>query len=133
MYPVDINYNSSSPPSFLLTTTYLSLIDAMAGTVSLDSRLLKQLSFALQSGIKLYKTVQTFQTQSHSALGLLEELDDLNRILSSFTEAIGASTNVDLSALRLLFLRYGNAYTAFEEEVLECVSRSSCNSTNFQN
>jgi hypothetical protein len=43
----------------------------MAGTVNLDSVLLKQLSFALQSGIKLYKTVENTQTQSHSALDLL--------------------------------------------------------------
>jgi hypothetical protein len=105
----------------------------MAGTANLDSGLLKQLSFALQSGIKLYKTVQSFQTQSQSALSLLEELDDLNGILSSFTEAIGASTDVELSALRLPLLRCGNACTEFEEEVLKCLSRSGGNPTNFQN
>ncbi|PVH68117.1 hypothetical protein DL98DRAFT_235877 [Cadophora sp. DSE1049] len=104
----------------------------MAGTVSLDSGLLNQLSFALQSGIKLYKTVQSFQTQSHSALSLLEELDDLNGILNSFTEAIGAPTDVELSALRLPLLRCGNACTEFEEEVLKCLSRSGGNLTNFQ-
>jgi hypothetical protein len=64
----------------------------MAGTVSRDSELPKQLSFALQAGIKLHKTVQNFQ--SHSTLSLLEELDDLNGILSSFTEAIGAPTDL---------------------------------------
>ncbi len=104
----------------------------MAGTVSLDSGLLNQLSFALQSRIKLYKTVQSFQTQSHSALSLLEELDDLNGILNSFTEAIGAPTDVELSALRLPLLRCGNACTEFEEEVLKCLSRSGGNLTNFQ-
>lgn len=104
----------------------------MAGTVSLDSGLLKQLSFALQSGIKLYKAVQSFQTQSHSTLSLLEELDDLNGILNSFTEAIGAPTDVELSALRLPLLRCGNACTEFEEEVLKYLSRSGGNLTNFQ-
>lgn len=124
----------SSPPTatfFLLTSTYLS-VDTMAGTVNLDSVLLKQLSFALQSGIKLYKTVESTQTQSHSALGLLEELHDLNGILSSFTEAIGVSADVEFYALRLPLQRCGNACTEFETEVLKCLSRSGGNSTNFQ-
>jgi hypothetical protein len=132
MYRADITYNSS-PPSFLLTTTYISLIDAMAGTVSLESGLLEQLGFAWQSGIKLYKTVQSVQTQSHPTLGLLEELDDLKGILSSFTEAIGAPTDMDLSALRLPLLRCGNACAEFEQEILKCLSRPGGNRTNFQN
>jgi hypothetical protein len=78
----------------------------------------------LQSGIKPYKTVESFQTQSHSTLSLLEALDDLNGILNSFTEGIGAPTDVDLSALRLPLLRCGNACTEFEEVVLKCLSRS---------
>jgi hypothetical protein len=104
----------------------------MAGTVNLDSVLLKQLSFALHSGIKLYRTVESTQTQSHSALGLLEELDDLNGILSSFTDAIGVSADVEFYALRLPLQRCGNACTEFEKEVLKCLSRSGGNSTNLQ-
>jgi hypothetical protein len=104
----------------------------MAGTVNLDSVLLRQLSFALQSGIKLYKTVECTQTQSQSALSLLEELDDLNGILSSFAEAIGVSADVEFYALRLPLQRCGNACTEFEKEVLKCLSRSGGNSTNFQ-
>lgn len=101
----------------------------MAGTVSPDSGLPKQLIFTLQSGIKLYKTVQSFRSQS--TLGLQEELDDLNGILSSFTEAISAPTDVDLSALHLPLLRCGNACGEFEQEVLKCLSRSGGNRTNF--
>ena len=102
----------------------------MAGTVSLDSGLPKQFEFALKSGIKLYKTVQS--SQSHSTVGLLEELNDLNRILSSFTEAIGAPTDVDLSALRLPLQRCGNACGELELEVLKCLSLSGGNRTDFQ-
>lgn len=103
----------------------------MAGIVNLDSALLKQLSFALQSGIKLYETIESTQSQSHSALSLLEELDDLNGILSSFTEVIGVSADVEFYALRLPLQRCGNACTEFEKEVLKCLSRSGGNSTNF--
>lgn len=56
----------------------------------------------------------------------------MNGILNSFTEAIGAPTDVELSALRLPLLRCGNACTEFEEEVLKCLSRSGGNLTNFQ-
>jgi hypothetical protein len=61
----------------------------------------------LQSGIKPYKTVESFQTQSHSTLSLLEALDDLNGILNSFTEAIGAPT--EWTCLLSVFLYYDAA------------------------
>jgi hypothetical protein len=96
----------------------------MAEPISLASGLLALTTFALQSSIALYKTVQSFQSHPQRVRDLTEELEALTGVLGPLTETISATTDVDLSALDLPLLRCGNACKEFEQEIMKCSSRS---------
>lgn len=108
------------------------MIDAMAEPISLASGLLALTTFACQSSITLYKTVQSFQFHPKRVRDLKEELEALSGVLGSLTETVSATTDVDLSALDLPLLRCGNACKEFEQEIMKCSSRSGGSRTSFR-
>jgi hypothetical protein len=104
----------------------------MADPISLASGLLTLAGFAFQASITLYQTVQSFQFHPKQIRDLKDELEALTGILSSLTETVGATTDVDLSALDLPLLRCGNACKDFEQEIIKCSSRSGGSRTSFR-
>lgn len=96
----------------------------MAEPISLASGLLALATFACQSSIALYSTVQSFKVHPKRVRDLEEELKDLSGVLHSLTDTVCATTDIDLSALDLPLLRCGNACKEFEQELLKCSSRS---------
>ena len=104
----------------------------MAEPIGLASGLLALATFAFQSSITLYETVQSFQVHPKRVRDLKEELEALSGVLDALTKTVGATTNVDLSALHLPLLRCGNACREFEQEIMKCSSRSGGSRTSFR-
>ncbi|KIW87200.1 uncharacterized protein Z519_12102 [Cladophialophora bantiana CBS 173.52] len=104
----------------------------MAEPIGLASGLLALATFAFQSSITLYNTVQSFQSHPARVRDLLEELQALNGVLGPLTETVGTITDVDLSALDLPLLRCGNSCKEFEQEIKKCSSRSGGSRTSFR-
>lgn len=103
----------------------------MAEAIGVASGLLALASFAFQSSITLYETVQSFQFHPKRVRDLKEELEALGGVLKSLT-TVGAQPDVDLSALDLPLLRCGSACKEFEQEIIKCSSRSSSSRTSFR-
>jgi hypothetical protein len=104
----------------------------MAEAIGVVSGLLALATFAFQSSVTLFKTVQSFQFHPKRVRELLEDLQALTGVLSSLTETVGAATDVDLSSLDLPLLRCGNACKEFEQEIMKCSSRSGGSRTSFR-
>ncbi|KAH7309341.1 hypothetical protein BKA65DRAFT_519640 [Rhexocercosporidium sp. MPI-PUGE-AT-0058] len=104
----------------------------MAEPIGLASGLLTLAGFAFQASITLYQTVQSFKFHPKQLRDLKDELEALSGVLSSLTETVSATTDVDLSALDLPLLRCGNACKEFGEEIMSCSSRSGANRTSFR-
>jgi len=104
----------------------------MAEPIGLASGLLTLATFAFQSSIALFKTVQSYQFHPKRVRDLSEEVDALSAVLGSLTETVSATTDVDLSALHLPLLRCGNACKEFEQEIIKCSSRSGGSRTSFR-
>lgn len=77
------------------------MIDAMAEPIGVASGLLTLATFAFQSSIALYQTVQSFQFHPKRVRDLEDELEALSGVLGSLTETVSATTDVDFSALDL--------------------------------
>ncbi|KAI3326534.1 hypothetical protein HD806DRAFT_487509 [Xylariaceae sp. AK1471] len=103
-----------------------------AETIGLASGLLALSTFAFQSSITLYKTVQSFQFHPKYVRELNEELEALNGVLCSLSDTITASIDVDLSALKLPLLSCGRACNEFEQLIIKCSSRSGGSRTSFR-
>jgi hypothetical protein len=107
----------------------------MAEAIGLASGLLGMASFAFQSSITLYNTVQSFQFHPKRVRDLKEELEALSGVLGSLTERVSATTattDVDLSALDLPLRQCGNACKDFDKEIMKCSSRSGGSRTSFR-
>lgn len=104
----------------------------MAEPIGVASGLLTLATFAFQSSIALYQTVQSFQFHPKRVRDLEEELEALSGVLGSLTETVGAATDVDLSALDLPLRRCGNACKEFGQEITKCSSRSGGSRTSFR-
>lgn len=104
----------------------------MAEPISLASGLLALATFAFQSSITLYQTIQSFRSHPKNVRDLIEELEALNAVLSPLPDVISATTDVDLSAVDLPLLRCGTACKDFEKQIRECVSQSSDNRTSLR-
>ena len=110
----------------------ITVIYPMAEPIGLAAGLLALATFAFQSSITLYKTVQSFQFHPKRVRDLEEELEALSGVLGSLTQTVGATTDVDLSALDLPLRRCGNACKEFEQEIMKCSSQSSGSRTSFR-
>lgn len=104
----------------------------MAEPIGVAAGLLGLATFAFQSSVALYKTVQSFQFHPKRVRDLKEELEALSGVLGSLTEMASATTDVDLSALDLPLQRCGNACKDFEQEIIKCSSRSGVSRTSFR-
>ncbi|RFU36254.1 hypothetical protein B7463_g75, partial [Scytalidium lignicola] len=104
----------------------------MAEPIGIASGLLALTIFAFQASTTLYQTVQSFQFHPRIVRDLKDELEALSGVLSSLTETISNTTDVDLTALELPLQRCGNACKEFEQEILKCSSRSGGNRTSFR-
>ena len=91
----------------------------MAEAIGLASGLVALATFAFRSGIGLYQTIQSLQNHPKNVRDLCEELETLNNVLGSLADTVGATTDVDLSALELPLLRCGNACKEFEQQLLK--------------
>ena len=104
----------------------------MVEPIGLASGLLTLATFAFQSSIALCQTVQSFQSHPKRVRDLIEELEALTGVLGALAETVGATTDVDLSALDLPLLRCGNSCKEFEQEILKCSSRAGGSRTSFR-
>ncbi|KAE8381497.1 hypothetical protein BDV26DRAFT_278708 [Aspergillus bertholletiae] len=104
----------------------------MAEPIGLASGLLALTTFAFQSSITLYETVNSFRSHSSRVRDLTDELEALSGVLGPLKDLLDSTTDVDLSALELPLLRCGNACSEFEQELIKCSSRSGNGRTSFR-
>ncbi|KAM4056419.1 hypothetical protein HRG_014773 [Hirsutella rhossiliensis] len=105
----------------------------MAEPVGLASGLLALATFAFQSSITLYSTVQSFRDHPKRVRDLIDELEALSGVLGPLTETVSAVHTVDLSALDRPLLRCGHACAEFNQELMKCVSQSGGTQTRLSN
>jgi hypothetical protein len=103
----------------------------MAEPIGIASGILALAVFAFQSSTRLYQLVQSFQSHQRVVRELGGELEDLNGILRSLQET-AASTDADLTTLRLPLLRCGKACKDFEAIIVKCTTHSSGPRTSFR-
>lgn len=103
----------------------------MAEPIGIASGLLALAAFAFQSSTQLYQLVQSFQSHQKDVRGIREELQDLNGVLRSLQET-AASTDADLTTLKLPLLRCGKACKDFEAMIIRCTAHSSGSRTSFR-
>ncbi|KAF4620150.1 hypothetical protein G7Y89_g14671 [Cudoniella acicularis] len=103
----------------------------MADPIGIASGLLALAVFAFQSSTQLYQLVESFQNNQRVVRELKEELEALNGVLRSLQET-AASTDADLTSLKLPLLRCGNACRDFEAVILKCTAHSSGSKTSFR-
>ncbi|KAJ5194660.1 uncharacterized protein N7498_008098 [Penicillium cinerascens] len=104
----------------------------MAEPIELVSGIAALATFASQSSMTLYKTVQSFQFHPKRVRDLTEELESFNKVLRRLEETVGVATDLDLSALELPLWRCGNACTDFDEVIARCAARSSASRISFR-
>lgn len=104
----------------------------MAEAIGIASGILTLVSFAFKSSVALSTTIQSFQTHPKRVRDLLTELESLTGVLSSLGETLEATTDVDLSAIKLPLLQCGKACSVFKEELIKCSSRSGGGRTSFR-
>ncbi|XMA19906.1 hypothetical protein WAI453_012697 [Rhynchosporium graminicola] len=104
----------------------------MAEPISPASGLLTSAGFASQASRTLYQTVQSFKFHPKQLRDLEDELEALSGVITSLTETVSSTTDVDLSALDLPLLRCGNACKEFGQEIINCLARTGTNQTSFR-
>lgn len=97
----------------------------MAEPIGIASGLMALATFAFQSSVGLYQTVQSYQGLPKRVRDLNEELQSLNEVLGGLNETLGSDNGSKLNALERPLLRCGNACRDFEEEIRKCSTRSS--------
>lgn len=104
----------------------------MAEPISIASGLVALTTFAFQSSIALYNTVQSYQSLPKRVRDLTEELETLKEVLGGLSETIHNNTGANFTALEHPLLRCGNACRDFEEEMKKCLKRSSAGRPSFR-
>jgi hypothetical protein len=99
----------------------------MADPFGLASGTLALATLAFQSSISLYEMVNSFHPHPQRARDLLGELEAFNAVLASLVDLVKSTSDIDRSMLDLPLLRCDNAWKNFQQEILQCVSRSSSN------
>ncbi|KAG8168664.1 hypothetical protein KVR01_001413 [Diaporthe batatas] len=104
----------------------------MAETVGLASGLLALASFAFESSVSLFNTIQSYRNHPKRVRDLAQEAKALSEVLSLLADTINATAELDLSALELPLRRCGEACKEFEHELMKCSSRSGDDRTSFR-
>ncbi|KAJ5461054.1 uncharacterized protein N7458_002606 [Penicillium daleae] len=104
----------------------------MAESVGLASGILALATFAFQSSVSLYETVNSFRSHPKRVRDLLGELEALSDVLAPLVDLIKSNYDADLSVLEMPLLRCGNVCKEFQQVLLRCVSRSNSNRTSFR-
>lgn len=104
----------------------------MAEPIGLASGILTLATFAFQSSVSLYETVNSFRSHPKRVRDLLCELEALSAVLAPLIDLMKSNSDADLSVLELPLLRCGNVCKEFQQEVLRCMSRSDGNRTSFR-
>jgi hypothetical protein len=103
----------------------------MADPISIASRLLTLVVFALQSSNLLYQAVESFHNNQRAVRELREELEALDGVLQSLLE-IATNTDAHLTTLKLPLLRCGKACKDFEAVIVKCIAHSGGPRTSFR-
>ncbi|KAJ5235401.1 uncharacterized protein N7469_004569 [Penicillium citrinum] len=104
----------------------------MAEPIGLASGILTLATFALQCSVSLYETVDSYRSHPKRVRDLLGELGALSDVLNGLVDLVQSKSGVDLSVLDLPLLRCGNVCKEFQQEVLDCASRSNSSRTSFR-
>ena len=104
----------------------------MAEPIGIASGMVALSTFAFQSSIALYQTIQSFKAHSTRVRDVQQELNALSEVLGSLSGQVGAATDDELSVLNLPLLRCGKACKEFEQELLKCSLRSGGGRTSFR-
>jgi hypothetical protein len=81
-------------------------------------------TFALESSIALYQTINSYKSYPQRVRELAEEASALSGVLASLVETVQAATDLDFSALEIPLQQCGNACKGFTEQIQKCSSRS---------
>lgn len=104
----------------------------MTEPIGLASGVLALATFAFQCSVSLYETVNSFRSHPKRVRDLLGELEALSAVLAPLVDLAKSNSDVELSVLDLPLLRCGNVCKEFQQEVLQCASRSNSNRTSFR-
>ena len=104
----------------------------MAEAIGVASGLVALGTFALDSSIKLYEIVNSFQSHQQRVRDLAEETTSLSTVLASLLETIQATSGVDFAALEVPLRRCGRACDEFRLEIQKFSSRSAGSRTSFR-
>lgn len=88
-------------------------------------------TFALNSSVALYKTVQSFNSHQERVHDFAGETSALSEVLGSLTATI-TSSDLDLTALEVPLRRCGKACEEFEQEIKKCSQRSGGSRASFR-
>ena len=127
-----MTYKGSQTLDLFKSRAKLVILYSMAEAISEASGLLALATFAFQSSITLYNTLQSFQSQSKRVRDLIEELGALSRVQGQLIETLGATIDEAVSTLDLALLRCGNSCKDFEQEIIECSSQPGVSRTAFR-
>jgi len=96
----------------------------MAEVIGITSGLAALTAYAFKSSIALFETVQSFKSYPTRVRELIEEIEALTGVLGTLNETVNATTDIDLSSLKMPLKRCGDACTAFEQVVTKHSSRA---------
>ena len=103
----------------------------MAETIGIASGLLTLATFAFQSSVSLYKAIDSYKSNHRIIRELKEELEALNRVLSSLRQT-AAKDGADLTALKLPLFGCGKACEDFEGLINKLTAHSGGSRTSFR-
>ncbi|CZR68787.1 uncharacterized protein PAC_18686 [Phialocephala subalpina] len=103
----------------------------MSDPLSITAGVLALTLLAFNSGTGLYQLVDSFRSNQRIVRELRGELEALNDVLRSLQETV-ASTDIDLTALKLPLFRCGKACKDFETVIIRCTAHSSKTRTSFR-
>lgn len=103
----------------------------MVEPIGIASGALALATFALNSSVSLYQTVQSFQNNRREIRELREELEALRKVTKSLQE-LASEDEVRFEALRLPLLRCGKACTDFDQVIANCTKHSRESKTSFR-
>lgn len=104
----------------------------MAEPWGLASGTLALATLAFQSSLSLYETMNSLHGLLKPMRSLLGELEALRAVLASLVDLVKSTSDVDHSVLDPSLLRCDDACRKFQQEVLQCVSRSNSDRASFR-